>query len=482
MGEPEKSDPLRVLVPVGLAGLTIALLAAWSSEFQHWFVLPVAICGALVGVDATDWIRGRLDVYDPAGVLGLLGVHFFFLAPLLHVGWDHWMQYVVPPPDWRDWLGAMACLNIAGLILYRWALTRTAERDAPPIRPLWQHDVPRFRWALGVALLVSLGGQGWLMLQMGGIAGSIETFERGQSAFEGMGWQFMIAEAFPFLAFMGYACAAARSARARTWPALAVALVAFLGVKFLFGGLRGSRSNTVWGLFWAVGVVHLSLRRIPRISVYAGVLVLLAFMYFYGFFKSAGIEGLWQALESPVARESLESQTRRTFAQAVLHDLGRSDVQACVLYRVRPDANPELGYGRTYLGALALGIPRSIWPDRPLTKVREGTLALYSVDRSWATNVYGLAGEAMLNFGPFGAPIPFLVLGWCVGRLRRFSASLAPGDARWLLVPFFTILCIQLLVMDSDVVFYYSITFISIPFLVVFLGVRRNQASVLEWT
>src|SRR5258708_24048940 len=73
----------------------------------HWFLVPVLLCGVLIGIDAVDWFRGRLDIFDPAGIIGLLGVHFFFLAPLLHVTWDSWMRYINPPPDWRGWLGGL---------------------------------------------------------------------------------------------------------------------------------------------------------------------------------------------------------------------------------------------------------------------------------------------------------------------------------------------------------------------------------------
>src|ERR1700741_1942146 len=56
-----------------------------SEQTMHWFLLPVLFCGVLIGCDAADWFRGRLNLFDPAGIIGLLGLHFFFLAPLLHV-------------------------------------------------------------------------------------------------------------------------------------------------------------------------------------------------------------------------------------------------------------------------------------------------------------------------------------------------------------------------------------------------------------
>jgi uncharacterized membrane protein len=57
-----------------------------------------------------------------------------------------------------------------------------------------------------------------------------------------------------------------------------LAFAVFFGLLILFGGLRGSRSNFVWSLFWAVAVVHFCIRSIPRRVVFPGIAALLGFM------------------------------------------------------------------------------------------------------------------------------------------------------------------------------------------------------------
>ena len=47
--------------------------------------------GVIITLDMVDWFRGRFNVFDPVGLLGVFGFHFFFMAPLLHVVWDWWM-------------------------------------------------------------------------------------------------------------------------------------------------------------------------------------------------------------------------------------------------------------------------------------------------------------------------------------------------------------------------------------------------------
>ena len=97
-----------LLISLVFCTLTVCGFLVASPPMAHWFVVPVWLCRMLIGRDAVDWFRGRLDLLDPAGIIGVIGVHFFFLAPLLHVAWDSWMLYVEPPPDWRPWLGGMA--------------------------------------------------------------------------------------------------------------------------------------------------------------------------------------------------------------------------------------------------------------------------------------------------------------------------------------------------------------------------------------
>src|SRR3954452_15876922 len=101
------------------SGLVTLLFTASSDSFQHWFILPVCVCGAVASIDAVEWIRGRVQPFDPAGLVGVYGTFALFFVPLLHVRWEFWMYEVPPPPDWRDWLGYMALLNVAGMFAYR---------------------------------------------------------------------------------------------------------------------------------------------------------------------------------------------------------------------------------------------------------------------------------------------------------------------------------------------------------------------------
>lgn len=442
------------ILAVLAAGLPLAVGLVTVDRLAHWFVLPVFACGVIIGRDAVDWLRGRVDVFDPAGVVGLLGLHLFFLAPLLHTALDVWMPYVQPPPDWRDWLGWMAALNAAGLVIYRLARAG-AQRVAAgrPSRSAWLLSRRRCWPLFGLALAVTAAAQAVAYRFHGGLMGFVEAAVARDPTFEGMGWVFMISERFPILVMLGFAILARGRAPLHRWRVLLPVLASVVAAQLLFGGLRGSRSMMVWTAFWALGIVHVWIRPLSRRVLALGVVALLVFMYGYGLYKGAGLEGL-QAWTDPELARELEHETGRTLPGMLLGDLGRSDVQAYLLYRLR-EGPVEPARGRTYVGGLSLLIPRSIWPDRPPTKEQEGTEALYGPNVYEpgvlvASNVYGLAGEGLLNFGPLGTLLAFAAFGAAVGVLRARFAARAYPDARWLLYPYLVIACVVALIGDSD--------------------------------
>jgi hypothetical protein len=471
------------LISLSCCTLTVCGFLISSAPMAHWFVVPVWLCGVLIGADAVDWFRARLSLFDPAGIIGLIGVHFFFLAPLLHVAWDWRMLYVEPPPDWRPWLGGMAVVNAAGLLLYRAAREKSRRRRPRAADTAGRElDTTRLLVAAACGMAVSLGLQLWVYAAHGGILGYVDAFTQSfglpeaQSAFTGMGWIFMLSESFPILAMLAFAAVARRTRIGRTWVVILAVLIAYFALKLLFGGLRGSRSNTIWGLFWAVGIVHLWIRPLSRRFIVAGLCLLIAFMYLYGFYKGLGrdVVAVYEEGTLGEAGQKLE----RTFEGMVLGDFARTDVQAFLLYRLsRPDRDYAYAWGRTYLGAAALLIPRRIWPERPPTKVLEGTevqtgVGSYDEERWVSSRVYGLAGETMLNFGLFAVPVAYLVFGAVVGRLQRFHSRLRPGDTRRLAYPFILNVCFSVVLNDSDILLFMVVKDGLVPLSVLWLGSR----------
>jgi hypothetical protein len=459
-----------VISAVGCALVLSAFLV--SPVHHHWYVAPVYLCGALIGIDAVEWLRGRLDTFSPAGTLAILGLHFFFLAPLLHVSWDYWLPAVPVPRglDWRDWLGEMASLNVLGIALYLGVKHFLGRRwPVLPAASVWRIHHPRFFYAISFGMLASAVLQTLVYVRLGGIGGYIETFERGihgdHDTFAGMGALFILSESLPFLAMFGFVVYAQKNKGAQRWAVLVLALLAFVLLRFYFGGLRGSRAHYVYGLFWCVGMIHFFLRPVPKKALALTLIVFIPFMYFYGFYKSYGMKAL-TVLDAGQC-EQMSRQSGRTLRMLILGDFGRSDVQALLLYHYSVS---ETGHccrpvwGRTYLGTAALLVPRSIWPGRPPTRVKEGIDAFFGqgtyesgVIRPW--NAYGLSGETMLNFGPWAVPPGFALLAALVAWAQRWIYNMHFEDARLLVAPLLISLCFLLPLWDSDVILYYCVSY-----------------------
>ena len=69
--------------------------------------------------------------------------------------------------------------------------------------------------------------------------------------------------------------------------------------------------------------------------------------------------------KNPNAAEILTQRLGNPF------DLGRTNVQAALLYRLSADDEYEYALGRTYLASAALVVPRSLWSGRPERKACE---------------------------------------------------------------------------------------------------------------
>lgn len=453
--------------------VTSAITAAFMlcvPAARHWFVLPVTACGALIGIDAVRWVRGEYKTFSPVGVVGAFGYHFFFLAPLLHVSLNQWVQYVSPPPDWRPWLGWMAAINAVGLVIYRCVIRR------PRLQERTQESGVRvvgrsFGRAWSSAIVLAAAVEVYTLVRVGGLRGLAGSVT-GATDLHGLGSLFALGESVPLLALLGLIVSKHLKRRpiAHVW----LILVAFGAFQLALTGLRGSRGNLIYACVIGIGWMHLWAKRLSRKSLVFTAVLGLAFMYMYGFYKAEGFRGLEEALTNS-GRTQLSQTYGRTVPSLLLEDLGRADVQAYELYRLnQPSASFSPADGRTYIGDVAILVPSSLIGERPPDKRKWGTELLFG-NEAYASgfvaeNIYGLAGEAMLNFGPVSVPVVFLIFALCVRRAQRYASRLAEGDARQLYVPMLSVLCVLLLTSDLDNVLYTALQFGLMTSLVLFLS------------
>jgi len=440
------------LIACSAVALVEIALMLWRPTTVHWFLLPLGACGLLAGVDAVRYLRGKLDLFDPRTVIACLAFYGFFVAPILHVAWDRFgAGYdLILPNDWRPWLGAMAALNAAGLLGYRVA-QRAMFRRTQPSSNRWDFASSRFYPVFAAALTLSIAGATTYLWQMGGILGEIEAFEGDKSAYVGKGWLLTLAWPLAVLSFIILTFGLrSRKENFSRWT-VAIILLSLAGVShFFLMGWYGSRSATVWALFWMAGIVHYWFRQLSARMTVAGIMLLIAFMYFYGFYKEQDRLAA-EVLRTPAAWLDPRGYSR-DLKGLLLEDLARADSNAFVLHTLVKDPEAyNYRWGLTYLGASMILIPHNIWPDRPDFKIDAGTEALLGKATSLTSyRVYGLSGEALLNFGPAGVVPMFVLYGSVLGWYRRKMTGWQLTDARMILAPLFTMWFANALVSDSD--------------------------------
>jgi hypothetical protein len=452
-------------------------LVTTDPDLIHWMVIPTAIAGTLIGVDAAAWVLKGYDAMDPRGLIGLFGYHFFFLVPLLHVKWDYWPQYVAPAEDWRQSLGMLAVINMVGLLIYRFGISLRVHTERPPRRRV---DKDAFlRW-LVPAVLVSLLASMVTVARFGGVQAYWQVITESRDSLEGAGYLLLIAEAWPLLLFAGIVVAKSTWLRDHRWFLLGL-IVAFVVAQLLAGGLRGSRSNTIWPALIALGIVHHLVRPFRRWAlVFAGV-VLVSFMYIYGLYKGAGTE-VTSVLSGEVEAGVLAEETGRTTETVVLEDLGRAGIQAIVIDRQRTLDGPRPANGEGYVGDVLKFLPDE-WMGGTRDKVALGTQTLYGMDafeqQQRSSRIYGLVGEGVLNFGIFFAALPFLAWTLYVRYATRvhLRAARHAGLGPKLLAPVLSITAILMMGSDLDnVIWFLAKQALPLAF-VVWLSLDRTRSA-----
>lgn len=465
-----------------IISFTVIAFILSNERFSHWFILPVWLCGMIIGIDAVKWFRNKYDLFDPFGIMGVLGVHFFFLAPMLHVQWNLWMNEVAHPPDWRYWLGITALINLSGLLIYRFARNLVIPVKKQRTSTVWTLNekviFPVWITILSIAFAIQL----FIYISAGGIANYIELSLHGSGEYTGYGIVFMFSESFPIVLFMGYIILRARHMNHRiTWTTIFLILAGFLILQIFFGGLRGSRSNTIWSIFWAVGMIHFYLKPITKKVFMVGLCFIFVFMYLYGFFKADGLNGIKAYFEGKDSRQEISMKYGRTASGLLLGDLGRSDVQAYIIYRMidhKNDFQHALGY--TYVGTSAMLIPTFIMPDKPPTKVKAGTEALHGKDTYIpktfeSSKVYGLLGETLINFGIIGVPFAFALFGLFVGMIKRLFTRWQKGDLRILLLPLLINWTFVILTSDTDNNLFFIVKSGFVPFAFIYFISKKKK-------
>jgi hypothetical protein len=330
-----------------------------------------------------------------------------------------------------------------------------------------------------------------VFVREGGFAGQMVGMWEKREVISGLGTFKMLGRAFPILGLI----LLTQLRSLGKWKNTNIMSVCILvGVLFisqlLISGLRGSRSETMWAVIWGAGIIHFFWRKFTIKFIILGASLMMVFLFVYGIYKTMGRE-FFVRFQTGQTISELSQESGRTWKGALVGDLSRADVQAYIAYvLIDKPYNYHYKLGATYVGDVLAYIPRWIWFNKwnsgATSKAVAGADVLLGQsgdsEIAWGTSrVFGLAGEAMLNFGVLGVPVAFLIWGTMVGFVRRAMYNWPPGDLRFYLLPMVVNFLFIIVVGDSDNLIYFLLMKSMFPTLVVFMISRRLYINAVEY-
>lgn len=472
-----------IVIPITLIMMVI------SSSLLHWFVLPVSACGILIGKDAVRWFRREYDVLDPRGIIGIIGLHFFWFSALLipAIGFTPFPLAGVRDLDFRPWLGVMGLLNFAGIIFYQAIATWYANR--PFTRPVKvRRGVPmRIGWLCGIAIVAGLISQVYLVARYGVF---VKTDFGDQREFiTGQGIPVLIKSSLPITLMFAVTCAhLLYSQRRRSILAAMIVLAILSAVSLLLNGLAGNRGSTVFAALWIAGLIHYYWRPVKHREAIILILCGVLFMFTYLFYKQYGVTGLTTFINqgSQAAAATGNDRTERSFEGMLVGDMSRAHIHAYSAFvLIDKPYDYELRWGGTIPGDILSIVPRWVY----LSEYNAGGYAGKHVagtemirgpgkfDPTIKTGreprMWGIAGNMILNFGLWTVPIGYALLGLYVGWAQRATRKWQlTGDIRLFSAPLLAIIALIILAMDPQVFTMYMLRYFMLPIIILYIGSR----------
>lgn len=452
-----------------LPSATVLAVRTWIPRLDHWSTLVALACLVVALVNLRRAWSVRHGLFDPFVWLEAYAVYFFAVAPILHVVLDYAIAFPLAPPDMRTWYGFASVLNLAALVIHGLLMRRVARR-----RITTTTEPPRITYPTGPAIdaarrLTALSALAFVatIVLVGGPAAYLNQSLQRLGGFQGLGPLVLLSDLLPICVVISIALMRWREGRAAGALKL---LVGAMVLQLMLSGLRGSRIQIVFSGIVCLGILYGAGLRFRRATFAALAIGAMVFSYGYTAYKDSGLAALSGSTESPI---------ERSVGVLLLGDFGRSDIQALLLWHDETSAHAPLAGGRTYVDDVLVHVPGAARPALEGWSKRDyGTQWMIGSlpDGFRIGNIYGVSGEAVLNFGTW-AFLPALALRSVLTRwvLLWYDNQRRRGRPAFLIAPFLCIGLITLLMSDLDQVVYMTIRFGFVPLLIYSYLVREAR-------
>ncbi len=393
------------------------------------FFICISVLGLITSYQLSKIILGEYDLFEPLSMVFIILFYNVFLVPVFTFAFDMRTSSSLNfPEDYLWWMTYNVVLNLLAILFfaigYKFMANHTIKSFFDNRRVF--RDYRKTHYTFLMFALISLGFYFFVISLGAGIRGVDFGFEMGLSA-----WFFVFAEAFPVLLYMFIIIKNKFYNNTQcSKSAFYLRLLFFIILAFIFTGLRGSRSNFLFTVLWILMIGHIFEYKISKRLVFIIAIPALVFNFYYGIYKQIGLDVFQVFTGERTIEEISEQYPHRSVPSYLIGTFSRTRLHAFMLYRYHE--YPErysLGYGETYVGdTLRVLLPERFQPDLA-DKRDKGTELLYGAgdyqtygpERS--TRIYGIYGEALLNFGIIGIFAVFTLWGGVVAILTNIYKS-----------------------------------------------------------
>lgn len=457
-----------------ISGIILILLCAvWVSIYTAKpYICLVTLNCILLHTFAKSFRSKETSVFSPSVFLTYFGLYILGIAPILLDFFDYRMLFSSVIIDHEQYLSTWAFHYTIGLSIML-LVSKVKFGNGPATT--WIVDQRTFIFWWLVFLFATGSLQAFIYYKFGGISGYIDLYTSGLSrkAFRGYGIVFLFSESFPIIYIIGIAYLMRNKQISKHW--LIPHLLMYAALLLLFGGLRGSRSMFIFRLYMGAGILHFSGMKIKRWLIVSGVVFTLSFIVLYkAIYKNSRYND-----GKIVMSDVFQSQLGQFI---LITDLSRVDVQTLLIHQLEHNEEYQLAQGGTYASGLLVMFPTAIYKaifstSKPPSKTKEGT-DLIRGPNSFARGevvsyVFGMLGEALLNFGTYFAVIVFVFFGFVISNLNKFFAKLATEDSRRVLLPILAVFNGNIFQGDFDNIIFFSFKMGLIPLLLIFLSSKK---------
>lgn len=444
---------------IALIVINLILFFRYNLSYVYFF-LQFNLCFILIENLISKSISYKSTFFSPIPITCIILLFSLILAPIVSLGEGVYLFLAPRDINWEMSLFKLSFFYTAAIIIFYLVSINTLKKYQKEAEIFNDKLISKKNFIIVSMffLAISFISQILIFLKFGGVMGYLNSWTEDKDSLSGLGIWYMFAEPFPIILLIFLIILIGKDRILKNkYKWIILLFIIFFISKLIFGGFRGSRSNTIWGLFWFAGIVHIYLFRLKMIHYVIGLIFIISFMSLYSIYKTYGVN----SFSGDYSIEDTNRYNANPIVEIYLGDFSRATVNAFQIAQVEDIKTYEYKFGQTYFYTLTMIFPFTKDYYRGHNKNTAGYEIMTNnkikpnFDYYHNSRVFGFYGEGVLNFGPFFAIFLFGFLGYLIARLDNFSRFYLYNKVYIFIIPFLGNVSFVILMADSDNVIFF---------------------------